>query len=65
MARALLKGGFHVLSCTEAIVLAPSGLIENLVREGLATILPGTRRRRHIAWVAITDAGRRALALAG
>jgi hypothetical protein len=67
--RALRLLADNPVGCTEAIVLAhgfTSGLIEDLVREGLATILPGTRRagRRWIkvVWVTITDAGRRALA---
>ena len=67
--RALRLLADNPVGCAEAIVLAhgfTSGLIEDLVREGLATILPGTRRagRRHIkvVWVTITDAGRRALA---
>ena len=67
--RALRLLADNPVGCTEAIVLAhgfTSGLIEDLVREGLATILPGTRgagrRWIKVVWVTITDAGRRALA---
>jgi hypothetical protein len=56
------------LGCSEAILLAhgfKTELLAVLVRDGLAITQPGTtragRRRLEVAWVMITDAGRRAL----
>lgn len=54
--------------CTIAMMLAPgftNAMLDMLVRDGLATIQPGTMhtgtRRITVVWVSITDVGRGAL----
>jgi hypothetical protein len=66
-ALSMLAGRPH--GCTVANMLAhgfTNAMLNGLVREGLATIEPGTvcagTRRITVVWVAITDFGREAIA---
>jgi hypothetical protein len=66
-ALSLLAGCPH--GCTVANMLAhgfTNAMLNGLVREGLATIEPGTvctgSRRITVVWVAITDVGREVIA---